>query len=192
MSSWSSFWRSRPALRTARTITSVHTPIVRGTSPPGYFMRDVALGLGGVRVGVEHGLLRADQDVERIGDAVAVAIVRRRRPRSMRASASSGASSSRSPGRSARCELADRRASRCRRAGRPCAGSRRSTSTSTLCLASTSAVTRSARAGGQRELDLVVEVAEDPLVGDARGRPRRRRGGIAARGRRDAWRCEAG
>ena len=65
-----------PALRTARTITSVHTPIVRGTSPIGIAHRDVVLGLRGVRVGVDHGLLRADQDVERIGDAVVVAIVR--------------------------------------------------------------------------------------------------------------------
>ena len=36
MSSWSAFWRSRPALRSERTITSVQTPIVRGTSPFGY------------------------------------------------------------------------------------------------------------------------------------------------------------
>ena len=110
MSSCSAFWRSSPALRTdANDHVGAHAHRARRRRRPGYFELDVALRLGGVRVGVEHGLLRADQDVERIGDAVLVAIVGRARLRACAAR------------RAAASARRDRRAAARARTGRPSA-----------------------------------------------------------------------
>ena len=129
-----------------------------------------------VGVGVERGLLRADQHVERIGDAVVVAIVARRAPSvDPRRRASSGASSSRSPGRSASCELADlSSARRRRRADRPCAGSRRSTARARGARRSTVAATRAgARPAGSASWTCGSRSRQNPGVGHAERRLRR-------------------